>query len=357
MVRLAPVILAALGAAPALALALVLPAAADAASPPAPVSTIYSFPNGSYVENLAVRAGGEILVTRTTSAELVLVDPERPECAAVVHDFGAEGLTGMTGIAEYEPDVFAVLAGAYHLGVSVGAGSWTVYSVDMRGVGLSGAGCGALAGGNLPRVREVALVGESQLLNGMAPRGRYVLASDTFAGLVYRVDMATGAYGVAINSTYLSELDTPHGVNGLRVVGDTLYFANSGQSTLVRVPIAEDGSAAGDYTVIAHNQGSLDDWDDFAVDAEGAIFAVTAGGNTVVKVSPDGSTQTVVAGNLNSTDVAEPSSAAFGRRSCDSNVLYVTTVGGLLYPINGSVVIPGALVAIETDSRGVVGLY
>lgn len=352
MARLPLPILAAFGLAQALL------AAADTLSAPAPVSTIYSFPNGSFVENLAVRANGEILVTRTTSAELMLVDPQRPGCAAAVHNFTSDGLSGMTGITEYEPDVFAVLAGDYHFGVSVGAGSWTLYSVDMRGVRLSEAGCDALAGGNLPRVQKVALVEESQLLNGLAraPGGKYVLASDTFAGLIYRVDMATGDYGVAINETYLSELDTPHGVNGIRVVGDTLYLANSGQSILVKVPIGEDGSEAGDYTVIAHNDGPVDHWDDFAVDSEGSIFAVTASGNTVVKVSPDGS-KTVVAGGLNSTDVAEGTSAAFGRGSCDSNVLYVTTVGGLLGPINGSVVIPGALVAIETDSRGLVGLY
>ncbi|KAK3360969.1 hypothetical protein B0T24DRAFT_539996 [Lasiosphaeria ovina] len=352
MVRLS-LILAALSA------ALALPAAAADAttSALAPVSTVYSFPNGSFVENLAVRSNGEILVTRTTSAELVLVDPRRPGCAAVVYNFTAAGLSGMTGITEYAPDVFAVLAGDYHFGKSVGVGSWTVFSVDLRGVRLSNVGCRALAGGNLPRVRKVALVKESQLLNGLAPHGRYVLASDTFAGLIYRVDMAKGAYAVAINSTYLSKLATPHGVNGIRVVGDTLYFANSGQSILVKVPLAADGSAAGPYTVIAHNEGPAAHYDDFAVDAEGSIYAVTASANTLVKVSADGRTQTVVAGNWNSTDIAEGTSAAFGRTACDSHVLYVTTVGGLLGPINGTVIIPGALVSIETDSRGAAGLY
>ncbi|TPX12638.1 uncharacterized protein E0L32_000815 [Thyridium curvatum] len=353
MVRLQLVILATIGAVRA------APTTAEPSTPaglPLPVSTVYSFPKGSFVENLAVRSNGEILVTRTTSAELVLLDPQRPGCAVPVYNFTKAGLSGMTGITEYAPDVFAVLAGDYHFGKSVGVGSWTLFSLDMRGVKLSQAACG-LAGGNLPRVRKVALVKESQLLNGLAAHGKYVLASDTFAGLIYRVDMSTGDYSVAINATYLSKLKTPHGVNGIRIVGDTLYAANSGQSILVKVPITENGAEAGPYTVIAHNKGPVDHWDDFAVDSEGGIWAVTASGNTLVRITPDGNTQTVVAGNLNSTAIAEGSSAQFGRGSCDSNVLYVTTVGGLLGPINGTVVIPGALVSVDTEKRGAVGIY
>ena len=53
----------------------------------------------------------------------------------------------------------------------------------------------------------------------------------------------------------------------------------------------------------------------------------------------------ILAGNINSTDIAEPTSAAFGRNGKE-NILYVTTAGGLFFPVNGTEVVGGQLVAV-----------
>ena len=42
-----------------------------------------------------------------------------------------------------------------------------------------------------------------------------------------------------------------------------------------------------------------------------------------------------MAGNINSTEIAEPTDTAFGRTPSDRNVLYVVTGGGLRTPVNG----------------------
>lgn len=51
---------------------------------------------------------------------------------------------------------------------------------------------------------------------------------------------------------------------------------------------------------------------------------------------------------MGSTDIAEPISAQFGRRLLDAKTLYVTTAGGLATPINGTEVVGGQLVAVDT---------
>ncbi|KAL7626432.1 hypothetical protein AAE478_003204 [Parahypoxylon ruwenzoriense] len=315
------------------------------------IQTVYEFPNNSFIENLAVRSNGQILVTDLTSTELFLIDPNLPGHAVVVHNFTEAH--ALSGIAEYEPDVFAILAGDYFFGTTnFGQGTWTLWRVDLRGVDIRNA---ALMG--RPKVSKIRQISQGQLLNGLSKlsdKDKRLIVGDTLAGVIYRVDTKTGDYEVVINSTYLSKLDTPHGVNGLHVFGNTLYFANSGQNTLVKVPINEDGTTAGQFTIIAKTIRPNDEYDDFTLDRDGNIFVATEGGNTILQVSADGKRQVIVAGGLNSTAVAEPTSAAFGRGLFDKNVLYVTTAGGSAIPVNGNIVIPGKLLAVKINSKGYI---
>lgn len=93
-------------------------------------------------------------------------------------------------------------------------------------------------------------------------------------------------------------------------------------------------------------------FDDFALDRFGNAFVATASGDSVVKVMRNGSVQ-VIAGMENTTEIAQPTSAQFGRTEEDSHVLYVTTTGGLKYPIDGHIVVGGQIVAVDT--RGAAG--
>ena len=66
--------------------------------------------------------------------------------------------------------------------------------------------------------------------------------------------------------------------------------------------------------------------------------------------------QTIIAGAntlaeiRNSTEIAEPSQAAFGRTEQDKNVLYVCTAGNLANPFN-RVTVGGQLLAIDTNRQ------
>ena len=72
----------------------------------------------------------------------------------------------------------------------------------------------------------------------------------------------------------------------------------------------------------------------------------TAQGNSIAEVGTRDGKQRVVAGNVNETGIAEPTSAQFGA----NGVLYVTTAGGLAVPVvvgGEEVRVGGQLVAVE----------
>jgi hypothetical protein len=104
---------------------------------PLPVRTIHEFSNDTFLENLAVRSNGQILLSPLNIPSLYIIDPLQNgvSTATIVHTF-PEAL-GLAGIAEYEPDVFALITGSFSFATGdTGAGSWTVWSVDLRGVQL-----------------------------------------------------------------------------------------------------------------------------------------------------------------------------------------------------------------------------
>ncbi|KAJ9136872.1 hypothetical protein NKR23_g9446 [Pleurostoma richardsiae] len=319
-----------------------------------PVRTVFEFPNDTYVENIAVRPNGQVLVTVLTAPRLFLVDPLQPGRAVLVHTFASA--LGVSGIAEYEPDVYACITGNFSFSTGdVGAGSWAIWSIDLRGVALRPDGTLSAP----PRTSQIAAVPPARFLNGISllkAKDKTLLVGDVNGGAIFHVDIKTGDFRVAINNTYTQVAPAspfpPAGVDGVHVCEDALYFTNIGKSIFVKVPISEDGTAAGPFTTVAHTLSRLDEYDDFTFDCDGNAFLVTGRGNSVEIISPGGRREVIIAGNLNSTAIAEPTSAAFGRGLLDRNVLYVTTAGGLATPVDGDVTIGGQLVALTTRSRG-----
>ena len=74
----------------------------------------------------------------------------------------------------------------------------------------------------------------------------------------------------------------------------------------------------------------------------------TQGGDSIAEVKPNGDTR-IIAGVVNTTEIAEPTSAQFGRTVGDRHVLYVVTAGGLAVPIDGDVVVGGQVVAVDAS--------
>ncbi|PTB41640.1 uncharacterized protein TrAFT101_009751 [Trichoderma asperellum] len=323
------------------------------------VRTLYEFPKPSYIENLAVRSNGQILITGLSTPQLFLFDPSAtgPSKPLIVHEFDQS--LGLAGIAEYQPDVFAVISGNTSFTTTVQvAGTWNVWSVDLRGVEISTKN-GQAQLSSPPVVKKIAHVKPAQFLNGLtvlSESDQTLLMSDVNGGVIWRLDIETGNYEVVINNTLTALYPSPpfsaSGVDGVHVRGSSAYFTNFGSGTFNKVPINRDGTPAGPVTTLGHSKGPLHQFDDFTFDCDGNAFVVTGGANTIEMISADGKSHVAIAGNLNSTAIAEPTSCAFGRGPHDKSILYVVTAGGMETPVNGNIVIGGQLVAVKTTSKG-----
>jgi len=94
------------------------------------VSTIYTFPNLTWIENLAVRQNGQVLCTALNRAALYQIDSFAHN-ATLVHQFDATD--ELTGIAEVKPDFFVLTSGNYNSTTSASAwpGSVKIWEINM----------------------------------------------------------------------------------------------------------------------------------------------------------------------------------------------------------------------------------
>ncbi|KAJ7470181.1 hypothetical protein B0H11DRAFT_2041733 [Mycena galericulata] len=307
-----------------------------------PVTQIYHNPlPGTWLENLAVRPNGQILATRLDIPELYQItpDPHNPN-PTLIYTFPSA--LGALGIAELPatPDVYAVLVGNFSLAtVSSQPGSYSIWRVDVRP--------------SRPIVSKIADIPSAVLPNGMVSLSaaeNALLVSDSTLGNIWRFDLATHAYEVVIDDPLMKKVlpSVGEGVNGIRLHGEYLYFINSYAPLLARVPIHPNGTANGKGTIVAYAPAGEGSFDDFAIDEEGTAYVASGVGNAITKVTAAG-VASVIAGNLNSSEIASPTSVAFGRTEWDRWTIYVTTGGGLEAPINGTAVVGAQLVAVKLD--------
>ena len=73
-------------------------------------------------------------------------------------------------------------------------------------------------------------------------------------------------------------------------------------------------------------------WDDFDFNRFGDAYVTSQQGNGLQVVIPQGEVKGI-AGNVNSTQLAEPTATKFGRTWSDRDTLYVTTAGGAAFPV------------------------
>lgn len=93
------------------------------------VGVVWTFPNETWIENLAVRQNGEILATSLSRNAVYLVDPFE-HTATTVHQFGPGN--GVLGIAEIENDIFALATADINLKTSSATkGSNKIWRLDM----------------------------------------------------------------------------------------------------------------------------------------------------------------------------------------------------------------------------------
>lgn len=299
------------------------------------LSTVYQFPAGSgaWIENIAERSNGQLLITRMFTPELWFIDPSTGSAQLVYSFPDANSVTGITPTGN--DDEFAVAVGNVDAATfTPEAGSWSTWKITLDG---------AKATASL-----ITKLPEAKFLNGMgsfdAGESKGLLITDSVVGGIWAVDLATGANSLALqDDTMLAPAGAAFavGIDGFRIKDNYLYYTVFAGGVLRRIniefPSAAD-LAAGTATLkqiaveeLANTGGSFDDLD---VAADGTIYITTNPENTVVKVAAAGGEPTLVAGNAVSLALAGASSALLSKVA--ANVLYVTTSGGVAAPVNGT---------------------
>ncbi|KAL2007604.1 hypothetical protein VTN00DRAFT_9042 [Thermoascus crustaceus] len=294
-------------------------------------SPTWDFPLWTWVENLAVRSNGQILATvLQPEPTLWQIDPSAKQNGekepTAIHSWPDKN--ALLGIAETEPDVFAVVAAevTFVPEVAQTPGSAEIWRVDLRD-----------DNSKEPSVSLTTRIPEAGFLNGLTvlppPNNSdgksTILIADSILGAVWAVDPRSGSYAQIIQDPMLAPLPNGGpgagslGINGLHVLGEYLYFSNTSRRTFVRVPVdGATGRLRGPFEIMANLTDVQPD--DFALDREGNAYI--AGSDKVTRVSRDGGDMSVV---TDASAVLGCTSAAWGRTPSDSSTLYVTAHGGV----------------------------
>jgi sugar lactone lactonase YvrE len=281
-----------------------------------PVRTIHQFPEGTWIENIAARSNGHLLVTLLTSPELYTIDPlSNPPTATPVYSFSGStyNYTGLLGITEFEPDNFAFVAGA--IPQTADPGFYSVWNAD-------------LSKGNT-EVSKIADIPSGQLLNGICTlNSQTLLIADSLAGNLVKLDTRTGISVVLIDDSTMKpgtdDRGFTSGINGVKYSKATgyLYYSNSFLGNLFRVKV--DCETAEVVSKIETVATGLSEPDDFFIAEDGAVYVAEGASNSIANVDRNGKVD-VVAGSLNSTDVPGPTAVTSGRTREDRGTIYVST--------------------------------
>ena len=168
---------------------------------------------------------------------------------------------------------------------------------------------------------QIGNVPPTTVINGIDVDKGVVYGADTFDGRIWRVPAEGGTPEVWSDDPLLKRPPGAvfPGPNGLRVYKKRVYVANSSTGTIVAIPIENDGTAGAGvvHATLPPPQGC----DEFAFDVHGRIYCTTDPFNTIVRLDPDGTTETLL---TEADGLDGPTSAAFGRRGTNRKNLYIT---------------------------------
>jgi hypothetical protein len=313
--------------------------------PAAQLTTVAQFPVGFFLENIALRADGSMLVTAVKKKELwYLPAPTKgtPVQPVLLHTFDQPPFD----IVETTRDVFYVDTTNLRTDHSS-----SLQRVDLRHWE---------PGMPVPVQPVLKFPFPVLALNGadrLSPN--VILVADSGFGLIWRVDLSTdGTKGTArvwlkdpsMNTTISGLRIKQPGINGLEYDEKThfVYYTSTAQQLFMRVRVDPTTlDPAGAPLLVA--TGSQ--WDDFAIDERaGVAYITTHRQNSIERVPLDPhscQSRQTVAGIPFDERLAGPSDFAWGRGpQDDGSVAYVTTDGGVTAPPDG-VVRPAKVLRIE----------
>jgi hypothetical protein len=315
----------------------------DSPTLPLPSRVLYQFPKGSWIENLAVRSDGDLLLDLMSTPNLYLLNPRAENSEPqLLHTFPDS--LGLLGITEMQHDIFYVITGNFSLTTgSDGPGTYALWKVELRGHHND----------TKAVVQKVTDIPEARLLNSVIPlyedgAGDVVLISDSDLGVVWQVDVRTGNHSILLDfpeMKYPPGAPLPIGINGLRLRDGYLYWANSEQDIFCRVKVDCSGKASGAVEVLVRNTTFIDD---FVFDTEGTAWVALDTSWELGTIEMGQQNVTIVLGSSDQLTVAGPTSVRFGRGSGFEDTLYVATSGGLASPRNGTIYEGAKVLAVDT---------
>ncbi|KAF9776239.1 hypothetical protein IL306_005605 [Fusarium sp. DS 682] len=304
------------------------------------IRTIYQLASQpTWFENITLRPNGTILATRLDVPEVWAIDPEK-SCGSQLLGIPLPKEVpnpALTGICSLKPDVFGVAAGSFDIvgGSKPKPGSWSVWLADLTG--------------EQPKVTKVVDMPEIGMINGIATWDENTaLITDCLYGKVYKLNIATASYNVALEDETLTiPADAPFqvGINGIKVHRSSeqtyVYYTTTSRFCVYRVPVTQEVQTTGPVETLASRVVA----DDFTVARDGSIYVCTNISNTVVRIPATGGEAVVVAGEAKAFDVAGSTACVFGE---DGIVLYVATCGANAVPVDGKTE-PAKIVEVKLD--------
>jgi sugar lactone lactonase YvrE len=157
-----------------------------------------------------------------------------------------------------------------------------------------------------------------------------LLVCESVTGRILAIDQKEKRWSVWLQDDRLRpKAPRKPGANGIKLHDGWAWISSTDLNLVVRSKIAADGSA-GPMEVVAEKLHA----DDFAFGESGAAYLATHPAQTVLRLQPDGGRETIAGPNEGAVGCT---ACAFGRGAEDRKSLYVTTIGGLLYPYRGEI--------------------
>ncbi|NIJ52639.1 SMP-30/gluconolactonase/LRE family protein [Dyadobacter arcticus] len=153
------------------------------------------------------------------------------------------------------------------------------------------------------------------------------LMCDSYLGVVWKYDLTTNTSEIWADNPLLARADDNSSLpaaNGIKIFNNQVFISNTERHLLLTIDLVGDN--AGPVKIDLENVN----FDDFAIDLDGTIYATTHIYNSVVKISPQ---KQILLIADESSGVTGSTAIAFGRTPADKNSLYVTTNGGMSLPL------------------------
>ncbi|KAK6974494.1 hypothetical protein R3P38DRAFT_3482038 [Favolaschia claudopus] len=315
------------------------------AKAPFPTSLVYESPTGQFLECLAIRPNGHLLITSVVSPTLYTLDPKAsPPTLNELHTF--PNATALNGIVEYANDTFAVVVSR----LSVQTISAPLDSVVIWSVAFT-PNTNSSSSSELFSTRPLARIPSSPFTNGITAVPGHpdlLLAADSQLGVAWEVNVRTGTTRIAVADESMEpgfDAILQIGLDGVRAHDDGfLYFTNAIKGLFARVSLTRRAPVevlGRERAVIGGGENGTDVvYDDFVFDERGRAVVAFGGGEVRRFEKQRGKhgkekwVQEVIA---ESSLLAGATAVAFGRGGDEEKkLLYATTTLGRVVVVDMS---------------------